>query len=116
MSEMQQYDLNVILDPNLSESQLQTEKDAIAAQIKKFAGEVVNIDEWGNKRLAYEIRKQQEGYYIIYVLKLIADAPKAIESSLRLRDNVMRALVIRERPEWKTRRVVKREEAAASAD
>ena len=102
---MHTYDLNVILDPNLSESQAKTEKDAIAAQIARNDGEVIGEDDWGKKRLAYEIRKLREGHYIIYTLKLPPEAPKVIETALRQRDNVMRVLSVRHRPEWHTRKV-----------
>jgi len=98
------YDLNVILDPNLSEQQLQTEKDAVTAQVERAEGEIVALDEWGNRRLAYPIRKLNEGYYLIYRLRLSSEKPKAIETGLRQRDNVMRVLVVKDRPEWKTRK------------
>lgn len=101
---MHTYDLNVILDPNLNETQIQTEKSAIEAQIERVEGEIVSTDEWGLKRLAYEIRKNRNGYYIIYVLKLSENAPKSIETVLRQRDNVMRAISVRHRPEWHTRK------------
>ena len=108
------YDLNLILDPNLNESQLQTEKDAVAAQIERAGGTVVETDEWGAKRLAYPIRKLNEGYYIIYRLELPNDKPKAIEAALRQRDNVMRVLVVKDRPEWKTlKKVEPKQETAA---
>ncbi len=113
---MHTYDLNVILDPGLSESQIKTEKDAVATQIERAKGEVVNEDDWGNKRLAYEIRKLREGHYIIYTLKLPAEAPKVIEANLRQRDNVMRVLSVRHRPEWKTQKPkVKKEPRPAVA-
>ncbi len=101
---MHTYDLNVILDPNLNESQIQTEKTAIEAQIDKSGGEIVSVDEWGMKRLAYEIRKNRNGYYIIYLLKLPTKAPSLIETVLRQRDNVMRAISVKHRPEWHTRK------------
>lgn len=113
---MHTYDLNVILDPNLSESQVKTEKDAIAAQIARNEGEVVGEDDWGKKRLAYEIRKLREGHYIIYTLKLPAAAPKTIETALRQRDNVMRVLSVRHRPEWHTRKAKEpKQQASRSA-
>jgi len=114
MSKTAQYDLNLILDPNLSETQLQTEKDAVATQVERAAGEIKEIDEWGIRRLAYPIRKLQDGYYIIYRLELPGDRPKVIEAALRQRDNVMRVLVVRDRPEWKTRKV-RRENTEAAA-
>lgn len=107
------YDLNVILDPSLDESRVNTEKDTIAAQIERVGGSVVGIDEWGNRRLAYPIRKLNDGYYIIYKLELPGNAPRQIEDALKLRDNIMRVLITRERPEWRTRKV--RERSSASA-
>jgi len=112
MSKTAEYDLNVILDPNLSETQLQTEKDAIDAQIARNDGELVKLDEWGSQRLAYPIRKLNEGYYLIYRLKLPLDKPKVIEAALRQRDNVMRVLVVKDRPEWRT---LKKKAPAAGA-
>ncbi len=101
---MHNYDLNVILDPNLNESQVGLEKDAIAAQIERVEGEVTGLDEWGNRRLAYPIRKLNEGYYLIYSLKLSESAPRQLNTNLRLRDNVMRVLITRDRPEQRTRK------------
>ncbi len=101
---MPKYDLNVILDPSLSEQQVQVEKDAVAAQVQRVEGEVLELEEWGIRRLAYPIRKGNEGYYLIYRLNLSGEAPKAIESALRLRDNVMRVLAVKDRPEWKTKK------------
>jgi small subunit ribosomal protein S6 len=107
---MHNYDLNVILDPNLSETQLKLEKDAITAQIERVEGQVSELDEWGNKRLAYPIRKLNEGYYLIYKLSLSETAPRQLATNLRLRDNVMRVLVTRDRPEQRTRKEAPRTE------
>lgn len=110
------YDLNVILDPNLTDTQLQTEKDAVAAQVDRIEGEIVDLDEWGSKRLAYPIRKLNEGYYLIYKVRLPIDRPKAVENNLRQRDNVMRVLVVKHRPEWHTMKPKKEEAPAAATD
>jgi small subunit ribosomal protein S6 len=104
MAEPHRYTLTLILDPNLNEGQLQIEKDAVNALLARVEGQLVEVDEWGLRRLAYPIRKLGEGHYAIYTLKLPSGAPKALESALRLRDNVMRALVVRDRPEWRTRK------------
>ncbi len=109
---MHTYDLNVILDPNLNETQIQTEKTAIEAQIERVEGKIISTDEWGMKRLAYEIRKNRNGYYIIYKLELNQGAPQAIETVLRQRDNVMRAISVRHRPEWYTRKAKSQSSAA----
>lgn len=112
---MPKYDLNVILDPSLSEQQVQVEKDAIAAQVQRVQGEVIELEEWGIRRLAYPIRKGNEGYYLIYRLNLTGETPKAIEAALRLRDNVMRVLAVKDRPEWKTKKEPKPKPAADAA-
>ncbi len=109
------YDLNVILVPHLNETQLQAEKDAVAAQVERAGGEIVELDEWGTRRLAYQIRKFNEGHYLIYRLDLDGTAPKTIEAALRQRDNVMRVLVVKDRPEWKTKKAPKQEERPAEA-
>jgi len=98
------YDLNLILAPGLSEQQLQTEKDAVQTQLERAEGTLVELEEWGVRRLAYPIRKLNEGYYLIYRLRLPLDKPKQIEAALRQRDNVMRVLVVKDRPDWKTRK------------
>jgi len=100
----------VILDPNLNETQLKLEKDAISAQIERVEGSVQEVDEWGNKRLAYPIRKLNEGYYLIYKLSLSETAPRQLTTNLRLRDNIMRVLVTRDRPEQRTRKEAPRAE------
>lgn len=107
---MHNYDLNVILEPSLNETQLKLEKDAIAAQIERVQGEVNEIDEWGNKRLAYPIRKLNEGYYVIYKLSLTETAPRQLATNLRLRDNIMRVLITRDHPEQRTRKEAPRAE------
>ncbi len=100
---MATYDLNVIIESNLTEKQAQAERDAIEAQIQRNDGVVTNLDDWGSKRLAYPINKKLDGHYLIYTVELTSsDGPKAIESALRIRDNIMRALIVRHRPEWST--------------
>jgi small subunit ribosomal protein S6 len=116
MPDVARYDLNVILDSGLSEAQIQTEKDAVATQIDRAQGTVAALDEWGIHRLAYPIRKQNDGYFLIYRLDLPVDSPKTIEAALRQRDNVMRVLVVRDRPEWKTRKPPKETPVTQATD
>lgn len=106
---MHEYHLNLILNANLSAAQILAEKEAVESQLARHEGsEILEIDEWGPRRLAYEINKARQGYYIIYKMKLPSSAPKAIESLLRLRDNVMRILVVRIRPERQTLKAERR--------
>lgn len=101
---MNQYDLNLILNPNLSAEQVQIEKEYIEATVKNAGGEVTQLDEPGNRRLAYQVNKDREGYYLMYTIKAQGNPEKDIAASLRLRDHVRRVLVVKDRPEWKTKK------------
>jgi small subunit ribosomal protein S6 len=101
---MANYDLNVILNPNLDAAQLQVEKEYIENSVKTAGGNIANLEEWGNRRMAYAIQKDREGYYLIYRLEMGTDQTNAIQTSLRLRDHVRRVMVVRQRPEWRTKK------------
>lgn len=101
---MNQYDLNLILNPNLSAEQVQIEKDYIENALKGAGAELTKLDDVGNRRLAYPVGKDREGYYLMYTIKAAGNPEKDIASSLRLRDHVRRVLVIKDRPEWKTKK------------
>ncbi|AIZ46139.1 30S ribosomal protein S6 [Deinococcus radiopugnans] len=101
---MNQYDLNLILNPNLSAEQVQIEKDYIETTLKNSGAEMSNLDDVGNRRLAYAIDKDREGYYLMYTIKAGGNPEKDIASTLRLRDHVRRVLVVKDRPEWKTKK------------
>ncbi len=101
---MATYDLNLILNPNLDAAQLATEKEYIENAIKNAGGVVTTLEEWGNRRMAYAIQKEREGYYLIYKLEMPQDKTNAIQTSLRLRDHIRRVLVVKQRPEWRTKK------------
>lgn len=101
---MQQYDLNLILNPNLSAEQLQNEKEYIENALKNAGAELVNLDDQENRRLAYAVGKDREGRLLYYTIKAKGNPEKDIAASLRLRDHVRRVLVVKDRPEWKTKK------------
>ena len=101
---MNQYDLNLILNPNLSAEQVQIEKDYIETTLKNSGAEMSNLDDVGNRRLAYAIDKDREGYYLMYTIRAGGNPEQTIAAPLRLRDNVRRILVVKNRPEWKTKK------------
>jgi small subunit ribosomal protein S6 len=101
---MVNYDLNVLLNPNLDAAQLQVEKEYIENAVKNAGGTVTTLEEWGNRRMAYSIGKDREAYYLIYRLALAADTTNTIQASLRLRDHVRRVMVVKQRPEWNSKK------------
>ncbi len=101
---MQQYDLNLILNPSLSSEQVGTEKTYVENTFKAAGAEMIGLEEPGNRRLAYAIDKEREGYFLSYRLKMNGNPEQSVGSVLRLRDNVRRVLIVRDRPEWKTKK------------
>ena len=65
------------------------------ALVTRFGGNITDVDEWGKKRLAYEIQKMREGYYYFIQFEADADCPAEIERHVRIMDNVLRYLVVR---------------------
>ena len=63
--------------------------------ITRYNGNITEVEEWGKKRLAYEIQKMREGYYYFIQFEAEADAPAQIEENVRIMDNVLRFLCVR---------------------
>jgi small subunit ribosomal protein S6 len=98
---MPQYEVNVILNPNLDGAQATLEKDIIIAALKRHGAGIKNVDDWGNRRLAYPIQKEPEGNVLFYTVEMAGNSNAALQRELRLRDHVRRVTIIRDRPEWR---------------
>ena len=92
---MNSYETLYVIKPDL-------EDEARAALIQKFSaiitdngGEVESVDEWGKRKLAYEINYIGEGYYVLVNFKSNAELPAELERNFRINDNVMRYMVIK---------------------
>ena len=66
------------------------------ALIERFGGTITNVDDWGKKKLAYEIQKMNEGFYYFIQFDANADVPAQIESRVRIMENVIRFLCVRQ--------------------
>jgi small subunit ribosomal protein S6 len=90
---MRKYETLFILRPSLEEEKrnevIEKFKGIIAAD-----GEVEKVEEWGNRRLAYEIEKIREGYYVLVNFKADPSLPKELERNFRISDDVMRYIVV----------------------
>ena len=89
---MRLYELTVILAENLEDHKEAVEE--IAEVVRGLGAEVDKIDLWGKKRLAYPIKKQQDGFYALITLRITPDAIKEIDRILSLRASVLRHLVV----------------------
>jgi small subunit ribosomal protein S6 len=93
---MNKYELAVIVSVNLTDELLKEEIEKIHGIISRFGGTIEKVDDWGKRRLAYEINKQTEGFYSFITFTSEGDAPAKMEDRLRIMENVLRFLVIRQ--------------------
>lgn len=91
---MNKYEVLFILKPNLEEEK-RTQAIEKFKSIIASAGEVEKVDEWGMKRLAYEIEKMKEGYYVLIDFSAAAELPMELERNFRISDDVIRFMVTR---------------------
>ena len=92
---MNKYELGVVFKPNLEEDALREEIERVQELVTRFGGTVEKVDEWGKRRLAYEIKYFTEGFYIFITFSAEGGAPAEIESRMRIVENVLRYLIIR---------------------
>lgn len=91
---MNNYEAVLIFKPDMSDQDRTELFDRFKAIIEEN-GEVTNVDDWGKRRLAYEINYIREGYYYIVEFKSEPDHIREFERRLRLSDFIIRYMVIR---------------------
>lgn len=89
---MTKYETVFILDPSSDENRVNEEVERVSGWIKDLSGEVVEVQRWGKRRLAYEINKKRDGVYTMVVWQGPGPIVKEIERRLRLNESCMRAL------------------------
>jgi len=90
-----QYELMVILDPEIDERTVAPSLDKFLNVIRNDGGTVDKVDIWGRRRLAYEINKKTEGIYAVVSLTANSDATVELDRQLKLSEAVMRTKVLR---------------------
>ena len=92
---MRDYELMVVLDPNLDEAAIEALNTRIQSMITQRGGTIENVDNWGRRRLAYPIGRYRDGVYILTRLQLPPNAATEIERALKLTESVIRHLLVR---------------------
>ena len=92
---MNKYELALVLSPALDDEAKTAEMAKVQDLIARFGGTIEKIDDWGKKRLAYEIQKKNEGFFSFITFEAPATTPAEIESRVRIMENVLRYLIIR---------------------
>ena len=92
---MRQYEMMVILDPDLEERTVAPSLDTFLNVVRNDGGTVENVDIWGRRRLAYEINKKPDGIYAVVDLTCEPATVKELDRQLNLNESVMRTKVLR---------------------
>ena len=90
-----EYELMVILDPEIDERTVAPSLDKFLNVIRNDGGTVDNVDIWGRRRLAYEIQKKTEGIYAVVNFTATSDATVELDRQLKLSEAVLRTKVLR---------------------
>jgi small subunit ribosomal protein S6 len=92
---MRNYEVAFIAHPELDEASLNALVEKAKGWVSAAGGQVMQVDLWGRRRLAYPIRKQREGQYVLMQTQITAVAIHDVERNLRLTEQVMRFQIIR---------------------
>ena len=92
---MQRYELAVVYDPGL-EVDLSKAEDRVKKIIADNGGKIVSDDNWGKRKLAYPINKNEHGVYVFYIVELVPTSLGKIESTLNITNEVIRYLIVRQ--------------------
>jgi len=92
---MRQYELMVILDPEIEERTVAPSLDKYLSVVTTAGGTVDNVDIWGRRRLAYDIKKKSEGIYAVVDFTATPETAKELDRQLRLNEAVLRTKILR---------------------
>lgn len=92
---MREYEITCVLDPNIGEEELPVLLEKFSTQIVNLGGQIIAVDNMGKKRMAYEVKGKTEGIFINLRFSSNPEAVKEMERILRLNDQVLRNLTIR---------------------
>ena len=93
---MNKYEVALVVNAKIEDEERAAVVEKAKEYITRFGGTITNVDEWGKKRLAYEIQKMREGFYYFIQFDANADCPAEIEKRVRIMDNVLRFLCVRQ--------------------
>ena len=90
-----QYELVYILPPDTTEQQVAEVQAQVEAIVSRLHGQIANTENWGRKRLAYEIARHKEGVYVLQVINGSGELMKELDRRLKVMDIVIRQMIVR---------------------
>lgn len=92
---MNKYELALVVNAKIEDDAREAVVEKAKNYITRFGGTITEVEEWGKKRLAYEIEKMREAYYYFIQFEAEATCPAELEKRVRIMDNVLRYLVVK---------------------
>ena len=89
------YELTYIVNSVISDEQVKDMVSRVTAYVTENAGEIIEVDEWGARRLAFTIQKKRNGYYGNMFFKAAGDLIPRLERAMEIDDNILRYLTLR---------------------
>jgi small subunit ribosomal protein S6 len=89
------YEILFIADPNLAETDVDALTTTVQGYVEKEGGRVTKVEKWGKKRLAFLVRNNREGYYVLVVAEGGGNLVKEVERRLKVTEGVIRFIVVR---------------------
>ena len=93
---MNKYELALVVSAKVDDEVRNATVEKAKEYITTFGGTITNVDEWGKKKLAYEIQKMKEGFYYFITFESDSNCPNEVEQRVRIMENVIRYLCIRQ--------------------
>ncbi len=93
---MNKYEILYIIHPDLTEEAMTEEAEKYKAMIEADGGEVSNLEKWGKRKLAYEVKKQREGYYVLMNVVAKPETVNNLDRVFKISETVIRQLILRE--------------------
>jgi small subunit ribosomal protein S6 len=90
-----QYELVYILPPDITEQQVTELHQQIESVVSRMSGQIEKTENWGRRKLAYEIARHKEGFYVLEVINGSGELMKELDRRLRVIDQVLRHMVVR---------------------
>ena len=111
--QLREYETTFVIDSLIKNEEVENIIDKTEKFITNNGGEILNVERWGKKRLAYELKKRQYGYYVLILYKAPAHLNKLLEREYMLDENILRYLIVVITPQHKKsvlkKKIVKKE-------
>lgn len=90
-----EYELALVINGNASDEERENTLENVKTLFNRFEAEVIKVEDWGKRRLAYEMQKVREGYYYFITFRSPSSSPVEVEKRIRIMENVLRFLIVK---------------------